>query len=213
MPEAYKTASDNGSLPAHARQIMYAAHPDSTANWDVVFDARGHLAEPHTEMIVPLGILDVRWYVSKIKEQEKLVAKRIKQDPTQPWDTVVMDLATGGICKTTPVPAASEQAKSAATPGADFTKSAKRPDGARPHKRNGQVEFNAVVNELIGPEAGELFGISREFARLAQKVHAIPEATMNAYVEKMQRDEDGEISTEGLPAYAKKHKRPAERTP
>ena len=65
-----------GTLPAHARQIMYAArgeiqrltgrtlddqyftqqllpdfmneHPSATAEWDVVFDARGHFHEPHT---------------------------------------------------------------------------------------------------------------------------------------------------------------------
>jgi hypothetical protein len=67
MPQAYLKASSNGTLPAHARQIMYAAraeiqrlagrmlddqyftqqllpdfmneHPDATGQWDVVFDA------------------------------------------------------------------------------------------------------------------------------------------------------------------------------
>ena len=86
---AYLKASDNGKLPAHARQIMYAARPailgrtgedrlddqyfcqtllpdymaehaDETADWDVAFDARGHFEEPHTELIVPLGTLEVR---------------------------------------------------------------------------------------------------------------------------------------------------------
>src|SRR5262249_56665263 len=70
MEEAYLKASANGTLPAHARQIMYAArgpiqdetgetlddkyftgkllpsyilqHPNTTAQWDVVFDAPGH---------------------------------------------------------------------------------------------------------------------------------------------------------------------------
>src|SRR5205814_217436 len=34
-----------------------------TRTWDVVFDARGHFTEPHTELIVPLGTLDVRDYL------------------------------------------------------------------------------------------------------------------------------------------------------
>jgi hypothetical protein len=93
MKEAYRKVS-GGRLPAAARQIMYAArgsiqeatgrqlddqyfcqtllpdyldaHPEETANWDVVFDARGHFEEPHTELIVPLGTLDVRRYLGKI---------------------------------------------------------------------------------------------------------------------------------------------------
>jgi len=38
-------------------------HPSQTADWDVVFDARGHFAEPHTKKTVPLGTLDVRRYL------------------------------------------------------------------------------------------------------------------------------------------------------
>ena len=89
MEEAYLKASANGTLPAHARQIMYAARPHiqeladrdarrqaSTSisprrfcpttsrrtgvDWNVVFDARGHFAEPHTPASVPLGTLQVR---------------------------------------------------------------------------------------------------------------------------------------------------------
>ncbi len=97
MEQAYLKASARGTLPAHARQIFYAARPtilakardryghtprlDSgyftqnllpdymneygaeTADWDVVFDARGHLVEPHTEKTVPLGTLGVRRYL------------------------------------------------------------------------------------------------------------------------------------------------------
>src|SRR5262249_43911013 len=94
MRAAYLKASSNGTLPAHARQIMYAArgaiqdttgkplddqyfcqtllpdylreHPQATASWDVVFDARGHFREPHTGRSVPLGTLDVRHYLSEI---------------------------------------------------------------------------------------------------------------------------------------------------
>src|SRR5262249_42956376 len=80
MAEAYQKVSDNGRLPAHARQIMYAArgpiqektgeplndkyftqtllpdfmnkHPRLTASWDVVYEARGHFREPHTGVTV-----------------------------------------------------------------------------------------------------------------------------------------------------------------
>jgi hypothetical protein len=94
MAAAYQRASSGGTLPAHARQIMYAArgdiqsrtgrtlsdqyfcqtllpdylaeHPTETDAWDVVFDARGHLEEPHTQRIVPLGTIDVRDYLDDI---------------------------------------------------------------------------------------------------------------------------------------------------
>jgi DNA topoisomerase VI subunit B len=89
---AYLKASANGTLPAHARQVMYAArgqiqemtgkqlddayftqtllpdfimaYPQMTSDWDVVFDARGHLTEPHTGRVVPLGTIDVRHYLA-----------------------------------------------------------------------------------------------------------------------------------------------------
>ena len=80
-----------GRLVAHARQIMYAVrrliqgitdealddkyftqtllpaymrdNPKTTDGWDVVFDARGHFTEPHTQAEVALGTLDVRQYL------------------------------------------------------------------------------------------------------------------------------------------------------
>jgi hypothetical protein len=84
MEQAYMRASANNTLPANARQIMYQARPliqkltdkiwknDSfftqkllpdfldanpakTASWDVVYDARGHLQEPHTGLRIDLG--------------------------------------------------------------------------------------------------------------------------------------------------------------
>lgn len=91
MKTAYLKASDGGTLPAHARQIMYAArgyiqtqtgetlkdtyftqdllptylqeHSPETRDWDVVFDARGHLVEPHVSRKVALGTLPVREYL------------------------------------------------------------------------------------------------------------------------------------------------------
>ena len=97
MEKAYLKASANGDLPAHARQIMYAArpdiqriadkrigkgfdqyftqtllpdymqeHPEKTAGWNVVFDARGNFHEPHTKLGVPLGTLQVRDYLARV---------------------------------------------------------------------------------------------------------------------------------------------------
>jgi hypothetical protein len=91
MEDFYLAASTDGKYPAHARQIFYRArgpvqeatgrtlddqyftqtllldylteNPETTRIWDVVFDARGHFTEPHTELIVPLGTLDVRKYL------------------------------------------------------------------------------------------------------------------------------------------------------
>jgi len=96
MREAYLKASSNNTLPAHARQIMYAArplvqertdkqlddkyftqtllpdylaaNPDATAGWDVVFDARGHFTEPHSGQVVPLGTIEVRHYLADVPE-------------------------------------------------------------------------------------------------------------------------------------------------
>jgi hypothetical protein len=92
MAKAYDDASGGGRYPANARQVMYAARPailsatgktsladsyftqtllpdyieehaEETADWDVVFDARGNFTEPHTGREVPLGTLDVRAYL------------------------------------------------------------------------------------------------------------------------------------------------------
>ena len=96
MPAAYAKASAGGTLPALARQIMYAARPAIlartglqqlkdeyftqqllpnfmseaprlTADWNVVFDARGNFVEPHTDKRVPLGTLNVRDYLAEIR--------------------------------------------------------------------------------------------------------------------------------------------------
>lgn len=91
IPDAYRKASGDGRYPANARQIMYAArpaiqertgqtlsdvyftqvllpdfireYPDKTAGWDVIYDARGHLWEPHTGEQIGLGTLEVREYL------------------------------------------------------------------------------------------------------------------------------------------------------
>lgn len=93
MERAYMKASGGGKLPAHARQVFYAARPEILSlsdrdsldaayftqtllpdyiaehgvNWDVVYDARGHFTEPHsTEGSVGLGTISDRNYVAGI---------------------------------------------------------------------------------------------------------------------------------------------------
>jgi hypothetical protein len=93
MQEAYLKASANGTLPANARQIMYAARPliqqqtekklddqyftqsllpdymrEHGVSWNVVFDDRGHFHEPHTDRSIGLGTLAVRDYLDRIGE-------------------------------------------------------------------------------------------------------------------------------------------------
>ena len=95
MPAAYAKASGNKSFSPNARQVMYAArplvlqltngkawkqssyftqrllldftteHPEATADWDILFDARGHFVEPHTEERIDLGTEAVRNYVER----------------------------------------------------------------------------------------------------------------------------------------------------
>ena len=97
MEEAFMQASANNTLPATARQIMYAARPKIAQRADrelggqfdkyftqtllpdyiverrpawasrVVFDARGHFAEPHSNTEIGLGTLEVRDYVAGIR--------------------------------------------------------------------------------------------------------------------------------------------------
>jgi hypothetical protein len=40
-----------------------AGNPGLTEDWDVVYDARGHLLEPHTGTSLPVGTLQVRDYL------------------------------------------------------------------------------------------------------------------------------------------------------
>jgi hypothetical protein len=95
MERAYMAASANGTLPATATQIMYAARGeiqertgeqlnrqyfnqtllpdymnDSRVEWDVVFDERGHFTEPHTDRSFGLGTIAVRDYLGSVGEPE-----------------------------------------------------------------------------------------------------------------------------------------------
>jgi DNA topoisomerase VI subunit B len=96
IPKGYAKA--RGSFPsARARQVMYAcrpeieemtgkplndvyftqtllpdylkAHPEETADWDIVYDARGHLLEPHTEYEFGIGTLGVREYMASLNDR------------------------------------------------------------------------------------------------------------------------------------------------
>jgi hypothetical protein len=92
MPRAYRDASSNGTLPANARQIYYAARREilertgkteldsqyfcqdllidyvreTGVDWDIVWDDRGHFTEPHTKHAFGLGTIAVRKYLAAI---------------------------------------------------------------------------------------------------------------------------------------------------
>src|SRR6476620_8340657 len=94
MEAAYMAASGNGTLPAMARQIYYQARPKIMAmtedkelaygyfsqtllpdyieehgvGWNVVYDARGHFEEPHTNRRIGCGTIEVGNYLHAMKE-------------------------------------------------------------------------------------------------------------------------------------------------
>jgi hypothetical protein len=91
MESGYMKASSNDKYPANARQIYYAVRPEILMRvdkdklnsqyftqtilkdymeeynpaWDVVWDARGHISEPHTNKVIGLGGLEVRDYIDR----------------------------------------------------------------------------------------------------------------------------------------------------
>ncbi len=96
MVPSYMKASANDTLPANARQIMYAARPEIQRLTDdrplkdtyftqtllpnyiakfqpvwgnnVVYDDRGHFVEPHTGKMIGLGTLSVRDYLNTVRD-------------------------------------------------------------------------------------------------------------------------------------------------
>jgi hypothetical protein len=100
MQEAYMAASGNGTLPAMARQIFYQARPRIMAltedkelaygyfsqtllpdyieehgvDWNVVYDARGHFEEPHTNRRIGCGTIEVGNYLHEMKEPQIIPA-------------------------------------------------------------------------------------------------------------------------------------------
>ena len=103
MEQAYLKVSDNGALPANARQIMYAARPhiqertgrqlqdsyftqtllpgyieENVVDWNIVYDARGHFKEPHDGEFFGVGTLEVRDYLARLHDP-KLIDAACKQ--------------------------------------------------------------------------------------------------------------------------------------
>ena len=100
MEKCYLAASGGGRLPALARQIFYQARPkimqltddkelaygyfsqvllpdyieEHDVGWNVVYDARGHFLEPHTNRRIGCGTIEVSNYLHAIKESEVIPA-------------------------------------------------------------------------------------------------------------------------------------------
>jgi Topoisomerase 6 subunit A/Spo11, Toprim domain len=94
MEAAYMAASGNNTLPAMARQIFYQARPkimeltddkqlaygyfsqvllpdyieEHGVRWNVVYDARGHLDEPHTNRRIGIGTIEIGSYLHAIRD-------------------------------------------------------------------------------------------------------------------------------------------------
>jgi hypothetical protein len=101
LEEAYMAASGGGRLPALARQVFYQARPkimkltedkelaygyfsqtllpdyieEHGVNWNVVYDARGHFEEPHTNRRIGCGTIEVDNYLQATKEPEIVPAE------------------------------------------------------------------------------------------------------------------------------------------
>jgi hypothetical protein len=101
MEAAYMAASGNDTLPALARQIFYQARPKIMAmtddkelqygyfsqtllpdyieahgvDWNVVYDARGHFEEPHTNRRIGCGTIEVGNYLHAMKQPDIIPAE------------------------------------------------------------------------------------------------------------------------------------------
>lgn len=126
MERAYLKASGGSRYPANARQIYYAARPAILAEadaeqidsqyftqellksyleerrpgWDVIYDARGHFAEPHRkgrdrQPPVGLGGAEVRAYVNRFTA-DSVTERPILHSPTM-ITTVGPGLRFGGV--------------------------------------------------------------------------------------------------------------------
>jgi hypothetical protein len=101
MEAAYMAASGNGRLSALARQIFYQARPkimqltedrqlnygyfsqtllpdyieEHGVSWKVVYDARGHFEEPHTERRMGVGTIEVGNYLRAMRRPKIIPAE------------------------------------------------------------------------------------------------------------------------------------------
>jgi hypothetical protein len=106
MEECYMAASGKGKLPASARQIFYQARPkimeltddkalaygyfsqtllpdyieEHGVSWNVVYDARGHLQEPHTSRRIGCGTIEVGNYLRAMRQPGVNSAKFSRAD-------------------------------------------------------------------------------------------------------------------------------------
>jgi len=120
MEAAYQKASGDGRYPANARQIYYAARPAILAKadadsldsqyftqtllkeymerrrpgWDVVFDARGHFTEPHTEETIGLGGIEVRNYIAGFNQ---VIEEKPELDISRRVEATSPGLRYGGV--------------------------------------------------------------------------------------------------------------------
>jgi Topoisomerase 6 subunit A/Spo11, Toprim domain len=100
LEDSYMAASSYGALPALARQIYYQARPKIMAmtenkelaygyfsqtllpdyieehgiHWHVVYDARGHFEEPHTNRRLGCGTIEVGNYLHAAKDPDIIAA-------------------------------------------------------------------------------------------------------------------------------------------
>ena len=65
-PAPARSSSTTSTSRSTCCRTSWPSSPGLTADWNVVFDARGNFVEPHTEKRVPLGTLNVRDYLAKI---------------------------------------------------------------------------------------------------------------------------------------------------
>jgi hypothetical protein len=101
--EVYALVAGPRNLPALARQMFYKArpkimaatddkelaygyfsqtllpdyvreHPGETRHWNVIYDARGHLEEPHTNRRIGVGTIEIRNYLNAMKDPEVIPA-------------------------------------------------------------------------------------------------------------------------------------------
>jgi hypothetical protein len=101
LEAAYMAASGNDTLPAMARQIFYQARPkimeltedkhlaygyfsqvllpdyieEHGLSWNVVYDAWGHLEEPHTNRRIGVGTIEIGNYLHAMKDPEVVAAE------------------------------------------------------------------------------------------------------------------------------------------
>jgi hypothetical protein len=101
LEEAYMAASSGGTLPALVRQIFYQARPkimeltddkhldynyfsqtlvpdyieEKGVSWNVVYDARGHFEEPHTNRCLGCGTIEVSNYLHAMQAPDVAAAE------------------------------------------------------------------------------------------------------------------------------------------